>query len=54
MLYKLDDRFKYTSYPEFRKFYEKHKEKYKDDFLGLILLYVRGELLYGDFVYLCK
>ena len=39
MLFKLDDSWLSADFPIFRRFYEENRERYKEDFLGLVLKY---------------
>jgi len=56
MLFKMEDRMMYAhDYPKFEEFVEQNKEKYKDDFLGLVYkfhwpLHMRG-MIFNFFRY---
>ena len=51
MLYKLDSRFLHDDFDKFFAFFQKNREKYKDDFLGLVFAYNRYYISLGTWVY---
>ena len=55
MLYGLTESYTYSDYEQnFEKFFEKHQEAYKDDFLGLIFKFFRKYLMLVNFIYFLR
>lgn len=55
MLYRLDDEYTYEGdYAKFEKFVEEWKDKYLDDFTGLMFRYFRGKFRFGLLLYFLK
>lgn len=54
MLYSLDDQYLYKDYPNFKKYYDDNKEKYKEDFFHLHLRYTKKENIQRMVIYVFR